>query len=228
MHIRWLAAASVLTWANLAATIGATIPRGLPAQMPGQPVLQNAWANPGFTLAANVGSGSHVHGYAGAVAWAPGNARFQLSAGLGVLDPEGGRTATSTGARVMVPLPFIDPRGNFGVSGFAGVGAARPASGSVLVVPVGIAAGYRHAIGATHGISAYVAPYFGWTRVKVDTATSRSAGLVRVSAGLDVALTPAIGVSAGFETGSTASAGNPGPTGGVFGFGVSYLLHQPS
>src|SRR5215213_5877833 len=49
------------------------------AQMPGLPVLQNAFANSGVTVAGNYGhvSGSNVFGVAGA--WGLGSGRFQIS-----------------------------------------------------------------------------------------------------------------------------------------------------
>ena len=51
------------------------------AQMPATPVLQNAWANSGITIAANYGRVTGASAFAGALAWAPTNARFQLSIG---------------------------------------------------------------------------------------------------------------------------------------------------
>jgi hypothetical protein len=198
-----------------------------PAQMPGQPVLQNAWANPGITVAVNAGFSEAARGYAAAAAWSPRSARLQASVGLGALDPdvEGAGIVTSLGARVMVPIPILPRTGSFGAGGFAGVGWAQPAEGRLITVPIGVAIGYRRALGATRGISGYVAPFYSRFQRSVEGA-SRSESLVRVSAGIDFAATPAIGISAGYETGGEADEGRPGPSGGVFGVGVSYLLRR--
>src|SRR5919206_4888046 len=75
------------------------------AQMPGVPVLQNAFANPGTTLAANYGHVTGANAYAAAVAWAPRSARFVVSAGGGVYDPAAGGTRPPPRARPPLPPP---------------------------------------------------------------------------------------------------------------------------
>ena len=72
------------------------------AQLPGLPVLQNAFVGPGLAGAANLGGGSGGTAYAAALGWAPGSARFQVSAGGGALVSEG-ETGAAFGPRVAVP-----------------------------------------------------------------------------------------------------------------------------
>ncbi|MEJ7810283.1 MAG: hypothetical protein WKG32_07700 [Gemmatimonadaceae bacterium] len=211
----------------LAATLLAA-PALAHAQMLGTPVLQNAWANPGITVAANVASGDGTRTYGGAGAWAPSSMRFQVSAGAGLLDPETelADNTVTFGARAMAPLPLLNREGALGVAAFAGVGGASSDGVSYLSIPFGVALGYRRALGATRGVSAYVAPFYAITRASADSA-SASGNLFRVSGGVDVTLFGSLGLTLGYEGGATAAEGDPGPTGGVFGVGVSYALRRP-
>ena len=207
------------------ATVAAVaITRPSQAQMLGTPVLQNAFLNPGFTVAANFGTGSDANAFGGAVAWAPSSGRMQLSGGAALFDPDVGSSDVTWGARVMAPIPKIS-RPNIGVAAFAGIGGLSANGATTLRVPVGVSVGYRRALRGGRGVSGYVAPFYSWSRVSADGATS--AGLFRVSFGVDVAILPALGATVGFETGSTASAGEPGPTGSLFGIGLSYALRRP-
>jgi hypothetical protein len=172
-----------------ALTIGAALPTA-GAQMLGTPVLQNAFSNPGFTIAANYGTGGDASAYGGAVAWAPRRAVVQLSGGA------------------------------------VGVGGLSASGATTLRVPAGVSIGYRRALGRDRGVSGYVAPFYSWSRLKADGATD-SAGRFRISFGVDVAVLPALGLTVGYETGSEARAGEPGPTGGLFGIGLSYALRRP-
>jgi hypothetical protein len=93
----------------------------------------------------------------------------------------------------------------------------------LLHVPVGVAVGYRRALGATRGISVYAAPIYSWNRSTLgDSSTSR--GVLRVSVGLDVALIRSVGLTLGYETGASAEDAEPGPRSGVFGAGLSYAF----
>jgi hypothetical protein len=195
------------------------------AQMLGTPVLQNAFLNPGFTVAANFGTGNDANTFGGAVAWAPKSGRGQLSGGAALFDPDVGSSHATWGARVMAPIPKIS-RPSIGVAAFAGIGGLSADGATTLRVPVGASVGYRRALGGGRGISGYVAPFYSWSRVKADGVTS-SAGLFRVSFGVDVAILPALGATVGYETGSKAGADEPGPTGGLFGIGLSYALRRP-
>jgi hypothetical protein len=195
------------------------------AQMLGTPVIQNAFLNPGFTVAANFGTGDDANAFGGAVAWAPTSGRAQLSGGAALFDPDAGSSHVTWGARLMAPIPKIS-RPNIGVAAFAGIGGLSANGATTLRVPVGASVGYRRELRGGRGVSGYVAPFYSWSRVKADGVTS-SAGLFRISFGVDVAILPSLGATVGYETGSTAGAGEPGPTGGLFGIGLSYALRRP-
>jgi hypothetical protein len=207
------------------ASVGSSMTVG--AQLPGLPVLQNAFVGPGLAAAVNAGGGSGASAYAAALGWAPRSARFQVSVGAGVL-VSGGQTGGAFGVRGAVPV-FSMMGGNLGVAGFLGVGGARgrevPQRGRAGLgqVPVGAAVAYRRALGATRGFSVYAAPFVGFFRDDFGDAGTQSATLLRVSVGGDFAITRAIGVTAGLEAGSSRADG-PGPSGVVWGAGVSYAF----
>src|SRR5690242_10857954 len=90
-------AATTVVAIAITAAMTAVVPAA-GAQMPGQPVLQNAFANPGITIGADFGEQSGASGFGGALAWAPATGRFQLSAGGGVVHYSGGGASTSAGA----------------------------------------------------------------------------------------------------------------------------------
>jgi hypothetical protein len=92
--------------------------------------------------------------------------------------------------------------------------------------PVGAAFGFRHALGATRGISAYVAPFYTIARQKGDTLMKATGNTFRASIGLDVTLARQIGLTLGYEMGAKAKENTPGPNGGVFGVGLSYALRR--
>lgn len=196
-------------------------------QLPGLPVLQNAFVAPGLAAAVNAGGGSGATAYAAAVAWAPRSARFQISVGGGVHVAEG-ETGGAFGARAAVPI-FSRLDGRLGFAAFAGVGGAQgpklEPDGRVGLgfAPIGLAVGYRRALGARRGFSIYAAPYFGFFRTDTGNDTE-SKGLFRASIGGDFAVTRALGVTAGIETGASASDDAPGPSGLAWGIGVSYAF----
>ncbi|MBA3890703.1 MAG: hypothetical protein H0X64_09235 [Gemmatimonadaceae bacterium] len=202
----------------------------LDAQMPGVPTLQNAWANPGITAAVNAGMGGGSRAFAAAAAWAPRSGRFQLSAGGGLRQADDVGNGPAFGARLALPI-WSFAGGAFGVAGFVGVGAAREPDREVLnerggiaaQVPIGAAIGYRRAFSFIRGASVYGAPFYALNRVSVGDS-SWSKGSFRFSVGTDVGITNRIGVTAGAEFGSSAAAGEPGPTGAVYGVGVSMAL----
>ena len=200
----------------------------LEAQMLGVPVLQNGFSNPGITAAVNYGTAEGVRGYGLAAAWAPASGRFQVSGGIGGYDPDEGKTWMTYGGRVGVPLTALTGTGSFGVAPFAGLGAASREGTSIMHLPVGVAGGYRRALGATRAISLYASSFYGWTRLTTDVedVDPVSKGLIRFSGGLDVAIMPAFGVTIGYEAGQTADVGEPGPTGSVFGIGLSYAFRR--
>ena len=195
------------------------------AQMPATPVLQNAWANAGITLAADYGKAQNASAIAGALAWAPTQSRFQLSAGAGVVRADSGGSQGAYGARLSIPLKSF-ASGSLGTAIFGGVGVTSKGGVTMSSFPIGVALGYRHALGTTRGISAYVAPFYALSRIKGDSLTEPKGGAIRASVGLDITVAPQIGLTVGYETGADAKEGKPGPRGGVFGVGVSYALHR--
>jgi hypothetical protein len=196
------------------------------AQLPGLPVLQNAFVAPGFAAALNAGGGGDGTAYAAALGWAPRSARFQISVGAGV-HVAGGETGGAFGARAAVPV-FSLMKGNLGIAAFAGIGGAQGgrvqgARVGLGQAPVGVTVGYRRALGQTRGFSVYAAPFFAYFRNDFGNNTE-SAGLFRISVGGDFAMTRAIGVTAGLEAGGSRSGNGPGPDGIIWGAGVSYAF----
>lgn len=213
-HILYLSAAlSLGAWSSVR------------AQLPGVPVLQNAFANPGLTIAVNYGQSDESKAYAGAIAWAPANARFQVTGGFGAFEPDGADRSSAWGARASVPITQTMMAGKVGVGAFAGVGGASRDDASLLHVPAGASISWRTRLGERRGISIYAAPFYSWTRVTFDDE-SESKGLIRASVGVDVAVVPSLGVTIGYEFGQKADDGPPGATGGSFGVGVSYALRR--
>ena len=198
------------------------------AQMLGVPVLQNGFSNPGITVAVNYGTADGARGYGLAGAWAPASGRFQVSGGVGGYDPDEDKTWLTYGGRVGVPLTGLTGTGSFGVAPFAGLGAASRQGMSIMHLPVGVAAGYRRALGTTRAISVYGSSFYDWTRLTSDVEDVEpvSKGLIRFSGGLDVAVIPAVGLTIGYEAGQKADAGEPGPIGSVFGIGLSYAFRR--
>jgi hypothetical protein len=210
----------------LAAVAPAVMPLAskLAAQLPTAPVLQNAWAVPGLVAALDIAGGSDGSVYAAAGSWAPASGRFQLSGGGGIQTRTGASARGVYGARLA--LPFGGASSSFGFGAFAGVGgggAAKPGSADTLAsttqIPVGAAIGWRHSIGARHGLSVYATPSYLFFSggVKRD-------GLVRTGLGVDLGITPAIGLTLGAELGQTRARALGGPSGSLFGLGLSYAL----
>jgi hypothetical protein len=119
--------------------------------------------------------------------------------------------------------------GNLGIAAFAGVGGAQGpklASGQRTgygQAPIGASVGYRRALGASRAISFYGAPFYGYFRNDFGNAT-KSTGLFRLSIGGDFALTRALGLTVGVETGQNRRAGDAGPSAAMWGGGVSYAF----
>lgn len=209
---------------SLAASLVA--PRCLRGQLPGAPVLQNAWAAPGIVVALDIGGGSGATGgstYAGAAAWAPGNGRFQFSAGAGMNSAKGGGSRGVYGARVAAPVTQL-MGGALGVAAFVGVGGGSGSTADSLratsIVPAGLAIGYRRAVGAGgRGFSVYADPHY-----QLQSGPKNRKGFVRVGAGIDAGITSRIGITVGLESGANAATGSVGPHGTLFGVGASMKL----
>ncbi len=195
------------------------------AQMVGVPVLQNAFVNPGVTVGADFAASSDALVYAGAVAWVPENGKIQLSGGLGALVPDDGSGQATWGARAMLPITALSTR-TLGAAVFAGVGSVSEGGATETRIPLGASVGYRGMLGEKRAISAYVAPFLDISRFKHDSVSERKS-LFRVSLGVDVALASQLGLTIGYEWGTRAPEGEPGPAGGLFGVGVSYALRKP-
>lgn len=200
----------------------AAIPGTARAQMPGLPVLQNAFANPGITVGVNYGTSKDFNGIGAAGAWAPGSARFVLSAGAGTASPKDkGDGATTYGGRVSAPvIRFMGDALGLGV--FAGLGGASQSKTNLIVA--GASAGYRRPMGGM-GVSIHVAP--SWQRTSASVAGKTLSGsVIRVSSGVDVSFGGRYGATIGVETGASAADNEPGPQGTVFGLGLSYALRR--
>jgi hypothetical protein len=192
------------------------------AQMPGVPVLQNAWANPGIVVAGNLSGGSGTSTYAGAAGWGPASGRFQASGGLGFQSTTGRGNRLVYGARVAIPMySYMD--GALGVSAFGGYGGGPSESGDSLAIegmaPAGVAIGYRRALGATRGFSAYASPMYQWL-----STGAGSAGLFRVGLGIDAAISRSFGVTVGMELGQGADSTVVRHPSTLYGVGVSFAF----
>ena len=192
------------------------------AQMPGAPILQNAWAAPGAVVALNLGGGSDGQVYGAAGSWATATARLQLSGGIGIRSGDGSGSGTNTAYGLRLAVPLGGRSAAFGFGAFAGVGAgAAPADSlaSATTFPIGVAIGWRHSLGATAGFSVYATPSYTFL-----TGGSSQTGLMRASVGVDVGLTRAIGITVGTEFGQGRPGTEGGPSGTLFGLGLSYAL----
>lgn len=199
------------------------IPAIARAQMPGAPVLQNAWAAPGIVVAANFASGSGNSVYGGAAAWAPASGRFQVSGGAGAQSVTAGGSRLVYGARVALPVKQL-MSGSLGIAAFAGAGGGASRAGDTTrsnsVIPAGVAIGYRRAIGtAGRGVSGYVTPNY-----QHHSGSAGSQGYFRVGGGLDAGISSRFGLTVGVEGGAGAKAGKVGPEGTSYGVGLSMKL----
>ena len=192
------------------------------AQLPNAPVLQNAWVTPGIVVAANAGGGSDGSVYAAAASWAPSAGRFQLAGGGGITSRSGGDGRGVFGARIAFPMMQL-MGGAVGLAGFVGVGGGSGTGDDTTAVetgvPAGVGIGYRRSLGSTRGFSVYATPHYLWASGKAGNT-----GLIRVAAGLDVGLSPRIGITGGIEMGQSADEGEVGPTGTLYGVGFSFVL----
>jgi len=225
----WVArAVAILAITALAAPTG--------AQMPGAPVLQNAWTTSGIVGALNYAGSSGESVFGAAAGWSPGSARFQVSGGVGYQNRTDFDGRVVYGARVSIP--FRGPTSTFGFAAFAGIGGGPagkhtvelpPAfdtevtvtdtASSTVQVPLGAAIGYRRAFGSNHGISIYATP--AWV---IYTGGTKTDGLFRVAVGADVGITRSIGATVGVDFGGTRAKELGGPSSAQYGIGVSYAL----
>jgi hypothetical protein len=192
----------VLVWGGSVSFVG--------AQIPGAPVLQNGFISPGLIVAADGAIAKDYGLVAVAGSYAPTSRSAVVTAALGAGFPTSG-TAFAYGIRFAAPVPVFARRSAFGAVGFVGLGGLL-STPNVVDLPLGAGVGYRHALGASGGISVYATPFFLLERA----GTSR--GSFRTGLGTDITVSPRVGVTAGMDAG----------TRGVprFGAGLAYLLRR--
>ncbi|MDQ6830400.1 MAG: hypothetical protein M3081_16195 [Gemmatimonadota bacterium] len=216
-----------VTLVGLGATLALSAPSAR-AQMPGMPVLQNAFTSPGFTVAVNYGGSSGgAYALGGAGAWAPSADGFQLSAGAGAYKAGTGATSAVTyGGRASLPV-FHLLSDAMAIAIFGGIGGAHVNGLNETLAPIGVSVGYRHPLGATRALSVYAVPFYGWTHAQIagtggSATTTTNSGDLFGAIGADVTIMPQLGLSAGYQLGSRRG------TKGVFGVALSYALSRGS
>ena len=220
---------SLSTWRSRALAFGmiTALGRAAASQMPGAPVLQNAFANPGITAAANIASVGAASSYALAGAFAPSSGRFQFSLGVGVQTRR--ETPVRTVYGVRANFPVYGAARSFGASIFAGYGglAGREldSTSAKALIPAGATLSYRLGLGTSRGVSVYASPIYEWV-TRGDGAGNTSA--FRGALGLDLGVTSSIGVTVGVELGTKYDASTGKPSGTAFGAAVSYALGKRS
>jgi hypothetical protein len=197
------------------------------AQIPGSPILQNVWATPGFVGAVNIGGGADGTTYAAAASWTPGMGHFEISGGGGFETRSGAGDRGVYGVRAA--LPFGGISSSFGFAAFAGIGGGSGGNNSSTIspdslastteIPLGVSVGWRKALGGNHGISIYGVPAY-----VLFSGGSKNEGLFRASVGADFGITRALGATLGVEFGATRPRGIGGPSGTLYGAGVSYAF----
>ena len=191
------------------------------AQMPNAPLLQNAWATSGTVGAVDIGGGTDGTAYAGAISF--GASRFQLSGGLAYQTRNGFGARTGYGLRGA--MLFGGANSTFGFGAFAGFGGGNTSrsgadsAASSTQIPIGAALGWRKAFGGAHGVSVYADPAY-----VLYSGGSKSGGLFRVGLGADFGISSALGATVGAELGATRARGLGGPSGVLYGAGVSYAF----
>ena len=193
------------------------------AQLPNTPALQNAFVNPGVTAAVDFTNLGGWSSYTGAAAWAPGSRRFQFSAGVGAQTHSGEPGRTVYGGRLNVPI--VGANNSFGFSAFVGYGGL---SGGTIdstvaksLVPLGVTAGYRKALGTSRGFSIYGSPVYEWVSRGGGAST---VSVFRGAVGLDLGITSSIGITLGLEFGGTQPQDSGKPSGTAFGGAISYAF----
>lgn len=190
--------------------------------MPGLPVLQNGFGSPGLAVAANYGEGRRAFAYGAAISYGLSNGRAQATVGVGGFDPKEGASSVAYGIRGQGIL-LQRAGGSFGVAAFGGVGGSNADDVNILSLVAGLGFGYRWAP-ADRAFSLYGTPVYRRDRNELSDGSSITGDLFRIAVGADFAVLARLGVTIGYELGQEASLGEPGPTGGVFGVGVSYSL----
>ncbi len=215
---RWLWALRV---AAIAAVLMAT---SSAAQIPGTPTLQNAFVAPGGVVALDYGGATGSQTYAAALSYVPSSAKLLFAGGYGWRNGSGTRQNGVYGLRLA--FPFGAPKGSFGFAAFAGVGGGpqttiRDTLSNTTEVPIGLSVGWRRFFGGAQGFSIYATPNYVFY-----SGGTANGNLMRVGIGSDIGISPALGLSLGAEFGGTRQAALGGPSGVVYGVGVSYVFRR--
>jgi len=182
---------------------------------------------------------------AGAVGYGPRRGRFGLAAGVGTF---GDAAAGYRGSRLgygarfaLTALRLADQR--IAITPFAGFGSSRAtlanagraglpdsaaAAGKVIQqdeIPLGVAVGWRIAVGEGRAIALTAAPSYVIAR-RTGTTVDQSAANFRTAIVAELALSTRIGVVLATELGQTSSGAEPGARGSVSGAGLSYRLRR--
>ena len=211
----------------IVALVAAAAPTlALGAQQPGAPVLQNGFANNGLTAALNYSTGQDTKLLGAAVAFGRGSIQLSLGAGRLSIDSEGDELdpLTTYGARVALPRwGFMN--GRIGVAPFVGVGGASGDSVSTLIVPLGVGAGWRMALGSTRALSVYGTASYLFGRVTPEGGDAEMGNLLRFAVAADVTLFRNVGFTIGSEFGAAADEDLVTlPQGSVLGLGLSWAF----
>jgi len=219
------------------------------AQMPGAPVLQNVWSTPGLVGAVNIAGGGGTTLYAAALSWTPAMGRFQVIGGAGAGSGSASGSRGAYGIRLAAPLGGSSSTVGVAIFGGVGGGPARTtttaiscvvlspgcevigrtrSTGAVFVfdsttsttiIPLGASIGWRNAIGSSRGVSVYASPTFMYC-----AGGTSNASLFRVGLGIDGGVTSSLGLTGGLEFGGTRPQAIGGPSGVVYGLGISYAF----
>lgn len=192
------------------------------AQAPGVAVLQNSFIGRGLAVAGNFGSSSGQSFLGGAAAWGLGE-RFMVSGAAGAQRSRN-TTRGAYGGRATMGV-WSSSGGSLGAAAFVGIGGATRtrignvvANPAVMALPAGVSVGYRRALGSGRSVSAYVSPFYNWTRS--DSGTVVSSGAFRASAGVDVGISQSFGATIGGEFGAGRGSG---ARGAILGAAVTYI-----
>jgi len=225
-----------LRWSKLlpAMAISLLFSTAARAQIPGLPVLQNAFASSGLAFAADFGGGQGQSFGGLAAAWGlgaaarSGSARLQVSGAAGAARGNGSVRGAYGGRAAFTA--WTTATGSMGVAAFAGIGGAprtrangTVTNAAVMIVPAGVTLSYRRPMGTTRGWSIYASPMFSWVRSRTDVSDVSSTGF-RASVGFDFAFSPSLGATLGGEFGSAQLTSSNGRTSsGSFGAAISFV-----
>jgi hypothetical protein len=215
---------SARRWPAALALLAAT-PAAAAAQMPGVPVLQGPFRNPGVTVGAFGAGADGTRAAGGAVAIVPRLRWLQFTVGGGYADA--GSSVATYGGRAAVSLrrflPFLRSEA-IGVAVFAGIGGGTRDSVTLLALPAGVTAGYRWVIGGTRLLSVYASPFYSYSQSQGQGLDTGGRGLLRVAGGVDFSLSRRIGLTVGVEGGAAAKDLQPGPRATLYAAGISFAL----